>query len=170
MTDKAALLDQIRSTVPEAGEPVVADPKFVRGNDDLQVKVPVGSVKKTAQALRDRLGFDLLNFMTAVDYPKENRLELVYHFMRSSHPSLQLYVKADVSREGTPAVESLAGLFASADWQERETYDLFGVRFEGHPNPRRILLWEGYPGWPLRKDYTHTPDRFDNGIEIGAPK
>ena len=82
----------------------------------------------------------------------------------------KLFLKVDVAREGTPSVPSLCALYDTANWQERETYDLLGIHFEGHPDQRRILLWEGYQGWPLRKDYVHTQDMYDNGGEIGLPK
>jgi hypothetical protein len=89
--------------------------------------------------------------------------------MQSARPQVKCFVKVDMPREAEPSVPSLTPLYPGADWQEREVYDLFGIRFEGHPNLRRILLWEGYPGWPLRKDYVHVPDRYDNGQEIGLP-
>jgi NADH:ubiquinone oxidoreductase subunit C len=53
-------------------------------------------------------------------------------------------------------------LWPTADWQEREVYDMFGVRFKDHPNCTRILMWEGFSGWPLKKDYVHIPDRYDD--------
>lgn len=168
--DKVALLEKIRERFPDVSEPVSADPKFVRAVEDLQVKVPAANVKDLAGFLKQNLGFDFLNVLTAVDYVKENRFEVIYHFLRSSQPSLHVWLKVDLPREGEPSLPSLSGLFSAADWQERETFDLFGIRFEGHPNPKRILLWDGYPGWPLRKDYVHTADRFDNGSEIGTPK
>ncbi|MBK8574877.1 MAG: NADH-quinone oxidoreductase subunit C [Elusimicrobia bacterium] len=168
--DKITLLEQVRAQFPDVMEVVSPDPKFVRGNDELQVKVPSSSVSDIASFLKKTLKFDFLNFMTAVDYVKENRFELVYHFMSSSEPVTQIFVKTDLPREGEPSVPSIAPLYASADWQERETYDLFGIRFDGHPNHKRILLWEGYPGWPLRKDYVHVQDKYDNGSEIGLPK
>jgi len=101
---------------------------------------------------------------------KENRFELVYYFQKSSVPSEKFFLKADLPRDAEPKAPSLALLFEAADWQEREIFDLFGISFTGHPDLRRILLWEGYPGWPLRKDYVHTPDRYDSGSEIGLPK
>lgn len=168
--DKASLYEQIRGPFPDAAEVVSADPKFVRGNDELQIKIPSAKIAELAGYLKTTLQFDFLNFVMAVDYVKENRFEMIYHFMRSSEPLTQVFVKADLAREGQLVLPSIAPLFASADWQERETYDLFGIRFEGHPNHKRILLWEGYPGWPLRKDYVHVQDKYDNGSEIGLPK
>jgi NADH-quinone oxidoreductase subunit C len=168
--DKAALLEQIRGQFPEAVEAVSADPKFVRGNDELQIKIPSVKIAELAGHLKSALQFDFLNFVMAIDYVKESRFELIYHFMRSSEPATQVFIKVDLPREGEPNLPSLAPLFASADWQERETFDLFGIRFDGHPNHKRILLWDGYPGWPLRKDYVHVQDKYDNGSEIGLPK
>lgn len=168
--DKAALLEQIKGAFPGVEESVPADPKFVRGGDDLWLKVTADDLKNISEKLKNELKFDLLNMLTAVDFIKENKFEVVYQFVRTSVPADAVFLKLELPREGEPLVPSLAPLFASADWQERETYDLFGIRFEGHPNHTRILLWEGYPGWPLRKDYVHTPDRFDNGAELGLPK
>ncbi len=168
--DKAALLEQIKAQFPGVEESLPTDPKFVRGGDDLWLKATAGDIKMLSSKLKNELKFDLLNMLTAVDFINESRFEVVYQFVRASAPAELVFVKLDLPRAGEPVVPSLAGLYASADWQERETYDLFGIRFEGHPNPTRILLWEGYPGWPLRKDYVHTPDRYDNGSEIGLPK
>lgn len=168
--DKATLLEQVKGVFPGIEESIPADPKFVRGGDDLWLKVSLGDIKKLSEKIKKELKFDFLNMLTAVDFIKDNKFEVVYQFVRSSAPADVLFLKLEIPRENEPVVPSLAELFASADWQERETYDLFGIRFEGHPNPTRILLWEGYPGWPLRKDYVHTPDRFDNGSELGLPK
>ncbi len=99
------------------------------------------------------LDFDFLTDITAVDYlgKKEPRFEVVYHLysMRKQH---RLRVKVPVSEED-PAVESLVPLWRGADWLEREVWDLFGIRFLGHPDLRRILLYEEFKGHPLRKDY-----------------
>lgn len=168
--EKAALLQTLHQRFSDVQDVVSADPKFVRGGDEPQIKVPAPKIYEVAAFLKNDLRFDFLNFLTAVDYNKENRFELVYHFMQSDAPTAELFVKVDLPRDGEPALPSLTPLYAAADWQERETYDLFGIRFTGHPNLRRILLWEGYGGWPLRKDYVHTADKYDNGSEIGLPK
>ena len=81
----------------------------------------------------------------------EYRFELVYHFYSSRH-NHRLRVKVPLT-SADPAVDSLTGLWASADWFEREGWDMFGVRFTGHPNLRRLLLYEEFRGHPLRKDY-----------------
>ena len=167
--DNAGLLAQIRERFPDALEEPLKDPKWVRGGEELRVKVPSGIVGEVGAFVRE-LGFDLLTLETAVDWAKENRFELVYYFQKSSAPSEKFFLKADLPRDPEPKAPSLAHIFEAADWQEREIYDLFGIGFTGHPDLRRILLWEGYPGWPLRKDYVHTPDRYDNGTEIGLPK
>lgn len=97
-----------------------------------------------------------LNFltdMTAVDYlaKKEPRFEVVYH-LTSLRTKQRLRVKVPVP-ETDPEVESLTPLWKGADWLEREVWDLFGIRFRGHPNLKRVLLYEEFQGHPLRKDY-----------------
>lgn len=97
-------------------------------------------------------GMRLLLDLTCVDYPSEpGRFEMVYHFLSlDSNVRLRLKVRLPA---GDPSVASLSGLWKNADWLEREVYDLFGVRFEGHPDLRRLLLYDGFEGHPLRKDY-----------------
>ena len=168
--DNAALLAKIKEQIPEAAEAVPKDPKWVLGSPELRLRIPALKIKDLAVFVKQDLGFDLLDMVTAVDWVKENRFELVYFFQKSTAPSEKFFVKADLPREGELSAPSLCGVYDSADWQERETYDLMGIKFEGHPDLRRILLWEGYPGWPLRKDYVHTRDIYDNGSEIGTPK
>lgn len=168
--DKVELLAQIKAHFPSVEESIPADPKFVRGGNEPWLSVPTPTVYQVSEYLRNYLKFDLLNMITAIDFVKDGKIDIVYQFFRTSSPEDQLFLRLSVPRDGNPVVPSLAALYASADWQERETYDLFGVKFEGHPNLSRILLWEGYPGWPLRKDYVHTPDKYDNGSEIGLPK
>jgi NADH/F420H2 dehydrogenase subunit C len=137
---------------------------FVRGGDEPQVKIPADKIAAAAEFLKAQEGFDLLSFVTAVDYIKENRFELVYYLMRSNEPKARLILKVDLPREGEPQVPSVAPVWKGADWQEREIYDLYGIRFDKHPNLKRILLWEGYQGYPLRKDYVHIQDKYDNGL------
>jgi NADH-quinone oxidoreductase subunit C len=135
------------------------------------VVVEPGDFREMCRVLRDdpRLQFDLLNCITGVDYfeadsakaPKagfEPHLEVVYHF--SSFVKRHRFVVKIVlprwkdGKEGDlPEVPSIADLWRAADWHERETYDLVGVKFSGHPDLRRILLSEDWEGHPLRKDY-----------------
>ena len=105
-----------------------------------------------ATALRDELGYDYLASATAVDYlGKGDHLEMVYHLCRiAGGPPLAL--KAQTPRE-VATLPSLIGVWPGADFQEREAWDLMGIRFEGHPDLRRILMWEGFAGHPLRKDW-----------------
>ncbi len=99
-----------------------------------------------------RLNFNVLVDITAVDHMgREPRFEVVYHLL--SLPNNQrLRIKVPVA-EGQPAVSSICSLWASANWLEREVWDMFGIRFSGHPDLRRILLYEEFQGHPLRKDY-----------------
>ena len=106
--------------------------------------------------LRDTAGhsYDYLVDVTAVEYRDAERpIELVY-FLRSLERRADLRVKVDLPKEQELAVDSVVGLWAGADWLEREVYDMFGVTFRGHPDLRRILMWETYAeGYPLRKDF-----------------
>jgi NADH-quinone oxidoreductase subunit C len=120
-----------------------------------------------AKFLKDdpRLAFDFLTMVTAVDYEKPTpsetvRLDVVYHLYSISQKH-KMVVKISLPREN-PSVQSVVQLWPGADWQEREVYDMYGIRFLGHPNCTRILMWDGFPGWPLRKDYVHVPDRYDD--------
>ena len=106
---------------------------------------------EVATALRDDLGYDFLSSVTAVDYIDEGKIEVVYHFFKSTGGTY-LTLSVRVSRDNA-VVPSLFHEFPSADLQERETYDLLGVKFTGHPDLRRVLLWDGFEGYPLRKDY-----------------
>lgn len=95
--------------------------------------------------------FDMLVSLTAVDYI--DHFEVVYHLRSLQQNSFAvLKVKTDPGR-GTPSVPSVFSVWRGADFQERETWDLMGIRFEGHPQLKRIMLWEGFPGHPLRKDF-----------------
>jgi NADH-quinone oxidoreductase subunit D/NADH-quinone oxidoreductase subunit C/D len=106
---------------------------------------------EVAAAARDQLGYNYLSSATAVDYVEEGRLEMVYHLYRlSGGPALML--KAQTPRDDA-ALPSLVSVFPGADFQEREAWDLYGIRFTGHPNLKRILMWEGFEGHPMRKDW-----------------
>lgn len=104
-----------------------------------------------ATTLRDDLGYDFLSSVTGVDYFPDDLMEVVYHAYRSTGGPA-LVVKVQVPREH-PVVPSLVSVYPGADFQEREAWDLLGIQFEGHPNLKRILLWEGFHGHPLRKDW-----------------
>lgn len=106
---------------------------------------------EVAQFARDTLGYDMLSSVTSVDYIEQNQMETVYHLYRSIGGS-EIVLHVPVSREN-PVVPSLVSVFPGAEFQEREVYDLMGIRFKGHPDLRRILLWEGFEGHPLRKDW-----------------
>ena len=95
-------------------------------------------------------GFDYLNFVTAVDY--YDYFEVVYQLSSLEH-NHNLVVKTRCYDRENPTVSSVVGLWQGADFQEREIYDLLGISFEDHPNMKRIFLWDGFQGYPLRKDY-----------------
>ncbi len=107
-----------------------------------------------AKTLRDDLGYDYLSSVTGVDYLPEGKMEVVYHAYKTTGGA-PLVFKVQVPRE-KPVVPSLVSIYPGADFQEREAWDLLGIKFEGHPNLKRILMWEGFHGHPLRKDW-HEP-------------
>ncbi len=111
---------------------------------------------------RDEFKFDLLSSLTAVDFI--DHFEVVYH-LTSLPMNASAVVKSRVGLGRTDAsIPSVVSVWRGADYQEREVWDLMGIRFEGHPNHKRIMLWEGYPGHPLRKDYV----TYDQSI-VSAP-
>ncbi len=96
------------------------------------------------------LDFDYLTFITAVDY--WDYFEVVYRLTSLTH-NHNLVVKTRCQGRENLSLPSVVSLYKTADYQEREIFDLLGIRFEGHPNMKRIVLWEGFEGYPLRKDY-----------------
>jgi NADH-quinone oxidoreductase subunit C len=94
---------------------------------------------------------DHCNDLTALDWPKRNVIEVVYHLFSYRHRH-GIVLKVEVDR-AKPVVPSVEGVWKAANWLERECYDMFGVVFTGHPDLRRILLPDDWQGWPLRKDY-----------------
>ncbi len=97
------------------------------------------------------MGLDYLNCLSAVDRIASGELEVVYNLSSLSLPTKAL-VRVRVPRED-PIIRSVASLWGTADWHEREAFDMMGIRFDGHPDLRRILLSEDWVGYPLRKDY-----------------
>ena len=96
------------------------------------------------------LAMDYLSSITGVDYL--NSFEVVYHLTSLSH-NHSLVLKTTLHGRDYVEAPSLTGVWQAADLQEREVWDLMGVRFSGHPNLKRVLTWEGFPGHPLRKDH-----------------
>jgi NADH-quinone oxidoreductase subunit C len=121
---------------------------------DVTATIAKQQLARVMRFLRDdpELALDMLSDVTCVDYLGETpRFEMVYH-LYSLAKNHRLRIKARVA-EDAPEVESLCALWASANWMEREVWDLYGLRFTGHPDLRRILLYEEFDGHPLRKDY-----------------
>ena len=107
---------------------------------------------EVATAIRDEFGFDLLTAVTGVDYIAENKMEVVYHAYKTTGGA-GLVFKVQVERVDPIEVPSLINIWAGVDFQEREAWDLYGIKFTGHPDLRRILMWESFEGHPLRKDW-----------------
>ena len=116
------------------------------------------AVLPAARILRDQLQFDLFLDVTAVDWPARTpRFEVVYHFYSTRHFS-RVRLKTRVP-ESDPAVDSLLPLYGSATFMERECHDMYGIVFRDNPDLRPILLYEGFTGHPLRKDYPKTKEQ-----------
>ena len=120
--------------------------------DEDTVAVTSDMLHRTAEYLKNTAGleFDYLASLTAVDYM--DRFELVYHLVSMEH-NHSLVLKTYLYNRENPAIDSVYDLWRAADYQERELYDLMGITFTGHPNLKRLFLWEGFPGHPLRRDY-----------------
>ncbi len=137
--------------IPTLRERLAAAPTVFR--DEVSFQVPAERLLEAARLLRDELGFDALLDVTAVDYWPEGRprFHVVYQFYSYTH---NVAVRLRVPVEEVAAeVPSLVGLYPSANWYEREVWDMFGIRFAGHPDLRRILMPYDWVGHPLRKDY-----------------
>ena len=116
--------------------------------------VPAGEAVAVLQWLRDAQGYDFLMDVTGIDWSAEKspRFTVVWH-LYSSTKHAYVRLAADCASDSDPAMPSATGLWAGADWHERETFDMLGIKFTGHPDLRRILMWDGYPYFPLRKEF-----------------
>ena len=131
---------------------------------DPSVKVPKEQIVEVLSFMKSGLNFETISNLGGVDYPKENQSVVFYHPTSYQH-KLIVCLKVYVERTEAPEVPSVYSVYKAADWLERETYDMLGVHFTGHPDHRRILLPEDWKaGYPLRKDFV-TPDYY-NGLPV----
>ena len=173
--DTEAILGEIRAALPDAAVSLLKNPgpaaqhSLLVGNDDLL---------RVAGFLREKLAFDLLSNVTGVDWPDSKKadavsvseeqgnpeggfLEAVYHLYSTSKRVGPLVLRARTADRGeNVSIPSLVSVFRSADFQEREAFDLFGIHFTGHPDLRRILMWDEFVDHPMRKDYV-APDDYE---------
>jgi NADH-quinone oxidoreductase subunit C len=114
--------------------------------------ITAADLVQIAKFCRDRLSFDYLLDITSIDnFGEEPRFEIVYHLYSMPH-AVHLRLKLKLSEE-VGALDTVSDIWATANWHEREIYDMMGIKFNGHPDLRRILMWDGYPFFPLRKDF-----------------
>ena len=130
---------------------LLSEPAEFRG--EITLRVGDGErIVEVCSFAKQELGFDYLTDITSIDnYGDDPRFTLVYHLYGYGH-LCALRLKTDVSEEKSE-VPSLTKVWRTADWHEREVYDMMGIRFAGHGDLRRILMWEGYPYFPLRKEF-----------------
>ncbi len=176
IADTKAVLDEIHAALPDVAVTVLKNPgpatqhSLLVANDDLL---------RVAGFLRESLAFDLLSNITGVDWPDAKKadavanpegevspaesgfLETVYHLYSTSKRVGPLVLRARTAdREKNVQIPSLVSVFRSAEFQEREIFDLYGIVFTGHPDLRRILMWDEFVDHPMRKDYV-APDDYE---------
>ncbi len=114
--------------------------------------IAANDLREIAKFCCAQLSFDYLLDITSIDnFGEEPRFEIVYHLYSMPH-AVHLRLKLKLSEE-VGALDTVSDIWPTADWHEREIYDMMGIKFNGHPNLRRILMWDGYPFFPLRKDF-----------------
>ncbi|NJM39232.1 MAG: NADH-quinone oxidoreductase subunit C [Akkermansiaceae bacterium] len=147
------------------GEKMIQTVEF---RDEQTVCVELGSLHELLEKCKGDLGYEMILDISSLDhFGDDPRFEMVYE-IATLDDSKHLRVKAKVSEEET--VPSVTDIWVGADWHEREVWDMMGIPFSGHPNMKRILMWEGYPFFPLRKDFplagrpTDMPDVAFTGV------
>ena len=156
MTAVADAVTQIKGRFPQVTDRTTSDHPAIN--------VPQADLVAVLTLLRDTLGFEHLADITAVDW-SENvspRFTVMYHVYSISRGEY-LRIASDCLDDAEPTAPSVVSLWPGANWHERECYDMFGIKFAGHPDLRRILMWDGYPGWPLRKEFPLA------GVETALP-
>ncbi|MFI0348794.1 MAG: NADH-quinone oxidoreductase subunit C [Chthoniobacterales bacterium] len=128
----------------------ILDKKEFRG--EVSLSLSPSALHNVCAFCREKLGFDMLLDVTSVDhFGSDPRFEIVYELYSLTH-NIYLRLKTSVS-EDIAEIVTVSDLWATANWHEREVYDMMGIKFTSHPDLRRILMWEGYPFYPLRKDF-----------------
>jgi NADH-quinone oxidoreductase subunit C len=175
--DPAAILEHLRTALPGTTLALRTNPG---PSAQHSILVERESLVAVLQHLRDAMGFDMLSNVTGVDWPdpvkadsvavvgeggqvshNEGFLEVIYHLFSTENRVGPLVVRARTADRGDGAhIPSAVPIFRSAEFQEREIYDLFGIRFMGHPDLRRILMWDEFVDHPMRKDYI-APDDYE---------
>lgn len=172
-----AVIDRLREALPNAGISLRKNPA---PSGQHSLLVDAANLMDVCQVLRDTLAFDLLSNVTGVDWldaakadavaaPAEGEgtsstggfLEVLYHLYSTSRREGPLVLRArTVDREKQNQIPSVVSIYRSAEFQEREIFDLYGVEFTGHPDLRRILMWDEFEDYPMRKDYV-APDDYE---------
>jgi len=141
---------------------LISEPAEFRGEVTLKI-ADAEKIAEVCEFAKTKLGFNYLVDISSIDnYGEDPRWTVVYH-LRAIGNGAEVRLKTDVSEEKSE-LPTVLGVWATANWHEREIYDMMGIRFSGHPDLRRILMWEGYPYFPLRKDFplagkpTNVPD------------
>jgi NADH-quinone oxidoreductase subunit C len=169
--------DIFKKLQAEFGEQVVFDFHDANGGDkDAWFQVEPYSIEEVGIKLKSdpELHFDYLECITGIDFPDDNKIAVVYH-VYSYEEKHRVVIKCFVDRDD-PALPTVSNVWRTANWQERECFDLLGVLFDGHPDLRRLLLPDDWEGYPLRKDYEEADDYHGiptirpNPIELFAIK
>ncbi len=143
-------MDEVVSRLESQFPGAILERKDFRGETSLTV--PAERARELSRFLRDALGFDYFIDLTTIDhFETEPRWEVVYElYSMAAGKHLRLKYRL---LENEPEAPTVSDLWPTANWHEREAYDMMGIRFKDHPDLRRILMWEGYPHYPLRKDF-----------------
>jgi NADH-quinone oxidoreductase subunit C len=175
------LKERLLRDLPGALAPARAKPELANNGDGAEAKAAPARGKKgeegpvdllatgdavvladripdVARFVRDSLGYEFLTDLTAVDYLADGVIELVYRFLHLAGGP-PLVIKTRVPRERA-IVPSITPLWPGADLQEREAFDLYGVEFPGHPNLKRVYMWDEFEGFPMRKDFPKQGDKY----------
>lgn len=141
--------EDLLSSLPSTFPGVTARPSA----DCPAFNLPADNLIAVARYLRDELKYDLLADISGVDWKDADpRFSVVYHLLSTTHHGYVRLV-TDCPDSENPRVPSVVSLWPAANWHEREAFDMFGIRFSEHPDLRRILMWDEYPYFPLRKDF-----------------
>ena len=141
--------EELASLEKSLGEKIQNKTEF---RDETTYTIAAADLREIAKFCRDELSFDYLIDITSIDNSSEEpRFEIVYELYSVSlgaHLRLKLRVSEDAG-----SVDTVSDIWPTANWHEREIYDMMGIKFDGHPDLRRILMWDGYPFFPLRKEF-----------------